>query len=115
MIDLSIVVVTWNTRELVLDCLESIEREDLALRRIEYHRSLYRFFRKNRGRGRMAVVFLLRIAKSLFYVVSQAPLALLGERQRAHRVVHRDVLPWHQRGCPASVGLARAERAEARR
>jgi hypothetical protein len=106
-IDLSIVMVTWNTRELALDCLESIERKDPALRRIEYHRPLYRFFRKNRGRGRMAIVFVLRIAKSLFYVVSQAPLAMLGERQRARWVVHRDVLLWHLRGCPASLGLAR--------
>jgi hypothetical protein len=61
----------------------------------------------------MAIVFVLRIAKSLFYVVSQAPLALLGERQRARWVVHPDVLLWHLRGCPAS--LARALQAEARR
>ena len=85
----------------------SSKRKNPALTRIEYHRSLYRFFRKNRGRGRMAIVFVLRIAKSLFYVVSQAPLAVLGERQRARWVVHRDVLLWHLRGCPASVGLAR--------
>ena len=63
----------------------------------------------------MAIVFVLRIAKSLFYVVSQAPLALLGERQRARWLVHRDVLLWHLRGCPASVGLARLVQAEARR
>jgi hypothetical protein len=105
-IDLSIIVVAWNTRELVLDC---IERKDPALRRIEYHRSLYRFSLKNRGRGRMAIVCVLRIAKSLFRVASQAPLALPGERQRAHRVVHRDVLRWHRRGGP----VARAEQAEA--
>jgi hypothetical protein len=57
----------------------------------------------------MAIVFVLRIAKSLFYMVSQTLLAPTGERQRAHRVVHREVLPWHQRGGPASVGLACAE------
>jgi GT2 family glycosyltransferase len=93
----------------------SSKRKDPALTRIEYHRSLYRFFRKNRGRGRMTIVFVLRIVKSLFYVLSQAPLALMGERQRARWVVHRDVLLWHLRGCPASVGLARALQAEARR
>ena len=31
MIDLSIVVVTWNTRELVLECLASVEREVRSL------------------------------------------------------------------------------------
>jgi GT2 family glycosyltransferase len=93
----------------------SSKRKDPALTRIEYHRSLYRFFRKNRGSGRMVLVFLLRTLKSLFYVVSQAPLALLGERQRERWAVHRDVLLWHLRGCPASVGLARAARAEGRR
>ena len=30
-IDLSIVIVTWNTRELVLECLASVEREVRAL------------------------------------------------------------------------------------
>ena len=106
MIDLSIVVVT--TAYVVHVSGGSSKRKNPALTRIEYHRSLYRFFRNNRGRGRMAIVFVLRIAKSLFYVVSQVPLAVLGERQRARWVVHRDVLLWHLRGCPASVGLARA-------
>jgi hypothetical protein len=94
--------------------LASVEREDPALTGIEYHCSLYRFFRKNRGRSRMAIVFVLRITKSLFYVVSQALLARLDERQRARWVVHRDVLLWHRWGRRASVGLARV-RAEARR
>ena len=52
-----------------------LEREDPALTGIEYHCSLYRFFRKNRGRGRMAIVFVLRIAKSLFCMVNRAPQA----------------------------------------
>jgi hypothetical protein len=107
-IDLSSVVVTWNTRELVL---ESIERRDPALARIEYHRSLYRFFRKHRGGGRMAIVFVLRVARSLFCLASPAPLA---EGQRAREVLQRDVSLWRLRGCPASVGLAHADQAEAR-
>jgi hypothetical protein len=56
-IDLSIVVVSWHTRECAL------EREDPALRPIEYHRSLYRFSRKNGERSRMAIVSVLRIAE----------------------------------------------------
>jgi hypothetical protein len=114
-IDLSIVVVTRNTRELVLDCLARIEHKDPALARIEYHRSLYRFFRKHRGSGHMAIVFVLRIAKSLFCLVSQAPRAPLAERQRARQVSQRDASLWRLPGCPASVGLAQLERAEARR
>jgi len=86
----------------------SSKRKDPALTRIEYHRSLYRFFRKYRGPIRMGLVFVLRFAKSFFYVVTQAPLAALGPRHRARFHIHRDVFVWHLRGCPSSVGLGRA-------
>ena len=87
-IDLSIVVVPWNTRKLVLEC---VERNDPGPTRIEYHRLLYRFFRKYRERSRMAIVSVLHIAKSLFRVMSQPPLTVRGERQRVRRVVNNDV------------------------
>ena len=84
----------------------SSKRVHPARTRIEYHRSLYRYFRQNRGPGSMAMVTSLRFAKSLFYVVSQAPLAAMGGRYRARWRVHRQVVGWHLRGCPASGGLA---------
>jgi GT2 family glycosyltransferase len=86
----------------------SSKRRDPALTRIEYHRSLYHFFRVNRGTGWMAIVLSLRLLKSLFYVVALAPPALFGGRGLARWKVRRDVLVWHLRGCPRAVGLADA-------
>jgi hypothetical protein len=92
----------------------SSKRREPALTRIEYHRSLYHFFRVNRGPGSMATVFCMRLLKSLFHVVAQAPLALFGGRGRARWKVHRDVLLWHLRGCPGAAGFAGAAAAGAR-
>ena len=85
----------------------SSKRRSPALTRIEYHRSLYHFFRKYRGRVPSAIVRSLRFTKAFFYVVTQAPLAMAGTRQRARWGIHRDVFMWHLRGCPGSVGLGR--------
>ncbi len=85
----------------------SSKRKNPALTRIEYHRSLYRFYRKFRGRASARVLLAVKFAKSLLYVLSQAPLAAVGARHRARWKIHRDVLVWHLRGCPSSVGLHR--------
>jgi GT2 family glycosyltransferase len=85
----------------------SSKRKNPGLTRIEYHRSLYRFYRKHRGMQWMALALSLRLVKALFYVVSQAPLALFGGRLRSRWKMHWDVLAWHLRGCPATVGLER--------
>ena len=79
-----------------------------ALTRIEYHRSLYRFFRIHRGPRVAALVFGLRLSKGVLYVVGRAPLLLTGRRGRERWRVYRDVLAWHLRGCPASTSLAAA-------
>ena len=91
----------------------SSKRRSPALTRIEYHRSLYRFFRKYRGRLPSSLVLALRFAKAFFYVVTQAPLALAGTKHRARWSIHRDVFMWHLRGCPGSVGLGRIVALEA--
>ena len=57
----------------------------------------------------MATVLSLRLLKTLFYVVTLAPPALLGRCGLARWKVHRDVLVWHLRGCPRAVGLAHAD------
>ncbi len=85
----------------------SSARSQPSLTRIEYHRSLYRFFLRHRGVGRAAVVWVLRFAKSLARVVCGAPLALASPGRRPRWRVHRDVLAWHLRGCPPGAGLAR--------
>jgi GT2 family glycosyltransferase len=87
----------------------SSKRKHPALTRIEYHRSLYRYHRESRSALSGAAVLGLCLAKSLFYVSSQAPLALTGGPRRARWRVHRDVLAWHLRGCPAAVGLCALE------
>ncbi len=91
----------------------SSKRRSPALTRIEYHRSLYRYFRKYRGRVETSLVRVLRFTKALFYVVTQAPLAIAGTRHRARWSIHRDVFMWHLRGCPGSVGLGRVAVLEA--
>jgi hypothetical protein len=49
---------------------------------------------------------MLRFTKSLARVLAGAPLALASRSVRSRWRVHRDVLVWHLRGCPAGVGLA---------
>ncbi len=69
MSDLSIVVLSWNTREQLLDCLSSVEldrnlgfaggsskRKLPPLTRIQYHRSLHRFLREYRAPLSIAAV-----------------------------------------------------------
>jgi len=84
----------------------SSKKKNASLTRIEYHRSLYLFYRKHRGMGRMATVLVLRTLKAFLYVITQAPLALASERRMARWKSHRDVLLWHLRGCPKAMGLA---------
>ncbi len=91
----------------------SSKRRSPALTRIEYHRSLYRFFRKYRGRIPTSLVLALRFTKAFFYVVTQAPLLIAGTRHRERWSIHRDVFMWHLRGCPGSVGLGRVAAFEA--
>jgi hypothetical protein len=83
----------------------SSKKKNPALTRIEYHRSLYHFYRKHRGSGWMLTVLLLRLSKAFLYVLTQAPLALSGGRHAARWMMHRDVLIWHLRGCPSNVGV----------
>ena len=86
----------------------SSQRKAPARTRIEYHRSLYRFFREHRGRALLGIVLLLRVGRALLQVVARAPLALLGGQQRTRWAVQRELLLWHLRGCPARAGLAGA-------
>ncbi|MFQ5990062.1 MAG: glycosyltransferase family 2 protein [Candidatus Methylomirabilales bacterium] len=74
--------------------------------RIEYHRSLYHFFRKNRGAPQTAVVVAFRTLKGILYVVVGGPPAVLSRRGRDRWWQDWKVLWWHMRGCPAREGLA---------
>ena len=86
----------------------SSKRVDPAGSRIEYHRSLYRFFRANRGAGAAAVVVSMRVLKSGWYGLAFSLAAALSPVWRARWRTQCAVLRWHLRGCPAESGLAAA-------
>lgn len=73
--------------------------------RIEYHRSLYHFFRKNRSAGMAAAIKALRVTKALLYVIIRGPGALLSGKLRDRFRQDWIVLRWHLRGCPRDEGL----------
>jgi GT2 family glycosyltransferase len=79
--------------------------------RIEYHRSLYHFFNKNRGPSVAATVFCMRTLKSVLYVVAEAPLAV-SPGGRGRWWDRARVAAWHLRGCPTDWGLAHARPTE---
>lgn len=74
--------------------------------RIEYHRSLYHFFRKRRGRVQAAVVVSLRVFKLLLALLALAPFALVSARARERSRQRAWILLWHLAGMPEAWGLA---------
>ena len=85
----------------------STKKKVPAETRIEYHRSLYHFFRKNRGAFPALLVVILRVLKAILYVVWRIPGALVYGRSRDRWLQDWKVLRWHLRGCPEGEGLAR--------
>ncbi|MCP3983958.1 MAG: glycosyltransferase family 2 protein [bacterium] len=83
----------------------STKKKIPAETRIEYHRSLYHFFRKNRGGTRAAWIKTLRIAKALLYVMMRGPGAVFSSSMRGRWEQDWRVLRWHLRGCPENEGL----------
>jgi hypothetical protein len=83
----------------------STKKKIPAETRIEYHRSLYHFFRKNRGFAPFAAVVAIRVAKGLFYTASGWIPAIFSERARDRWRQNRRVFAWHLRGCPEGWGL----------
>jgi GT2 family glycosyltransferase len=79
--------------------------------RIEYHRSLYHFFRKRRGRAQAAIVVVLRVVKLLLALLVLAPLALVSAHERERWRQRAWILVWHLAGMPEAWGLAGVRRA----
>ncbi len=82
--------------------------------RIEYLRSLYRFFGKNRGPVQRLVVIVIRLVKlalnlAIFSLIS---VVTFGRAARARRKAAESarMLLWHLRGRPAAWGLSGAAR-----
>ncbi len=84
----------------------SSKKRDPARTRIEYHRSLYRFFRKNRGPVALALVVGVRVAKSVLHVVVGLPAALSSRKGRERWRARVRVLAWHLLGGPEGWGMA---------
>jgi GT2 family glycosyltransferase len=76
--------------------------------RIEYHRSLYQFFRAHRGESVFRAVLALRIAKGVFYAATGWLPGLASARARHRWLQNLRVLAWHLRGRPAREGLRSA-------
>jgi GT2 family glycosyltransferase len=76
--------------------------------RIEYHRSLYRYFRRNRGERAFRTLLALRIGKGFFYAATGWIPALVSARARDRWLQNLRVLAWHLRGRPERDGLVRA-------
>lgn len=76
--------------------------------RIEYHRSLYRFFRTHRGERAFRALLALRIAKGFLYAGTGWLPGLFSARARERWLQNLRVLGWHLRGRPAREGLVRA-------
>lgn len=88
----------------------STKKKIPAETRIEYHRSLYHFFRKNRGTASAAAIVALRVAKLVLYAVLGGLVGLFSPRARERWRQNLRVLGWHLRGCPRSGGLRKPAR-----
>ena len=79
--------------------------------RIEYHRSLYTFFRLHRGEAAVRRLVAIRTLKGFFYAATGWIPGLLSGRARHRWIQNLRVLAWHLRGCPEDWGLRRGSRA----
>jgi GT2 family glycosyltransferase len=77
---------------------ESTKKKVPLRTRIEYHRSRYIFFRKNRSRASYLALRAIVMAKIL--------LGCIGGGRRAEE--YRKILEWHRQGQPATAGLGSA-------
>lgn len=84
------------------------KRQLPAETRIEYHRSLYHFYRTHRGEPVLRRVLALRIAKGFVYAATGWLPALFSARARSRWLQNLRVLSWHLRGRPEHEGLRRA-------
>jgi len=85
----------------------STKKKIPAETRIEFHRSLYHFFRKNRGELQAGLVLGLRILKGALNAVLGWLPGLFSARARDRWRQNLRVFEWHLRGQPEEWGLRR--------
>jgi GT2 family glycosyltransferase len=90
----------------------SKRRAPLATR-IEYHRALYRFLERRRGRGVAAISRATRALRSLASGLALLLPAIVSVRARSRFAERSGLLLWHLRGCPSRPEFAVALRAGA--
>jgi GT2 family glycosyltransferase len=75
--------------------------------RIEYAISLYKFIRKHHSDGYYRAFVLVRVMKSLLFllVATLLPFVLLSESTRRKYSYYSQLLRWHARGLPDDAGL----------
>lgn len=74
--------------------------------RIEYHRSLYRFFRKNRSTVSWLILMKIRCLKLALYVVLGLLRAFLSKGLKERWRQDARIFAWHLIGQPAGWGLS---------
>lgn len=77
--------------------------------RVEFHRSLYRFLRVNRGTPTAAAVAALRVVKGVLILPFLLLLAIGSRRQRERLAMVWGMLVWHALGRPSQWGLSGVE------
>jgi len=89
----------------------SKHRAPLATR-IEFHRSLYRFLDRRRGRPTAAIACTVRIVRNALSSLGSLLLGVGSTRARAHLAERWGLLLWHLRGRPRQPDLGRALQVE---
>jgi GT2 family glycosyltransferase len=85
----------------------SKRRAPLATR-IEFHRSLYRFLDRRRGRGRSAIARTLRLVRNGVTVIGLVFAAIASRGARTRLAERSGLVLWHLRGRPQTPVLADA-------
>ena len=89
------------------------KRRSPARARVEYYRSLYIFFKKNRSATSYVAVRVFRFLKLLINLISTALLLILTagtqQRLREKTLTYAYLLCWHLMLCPDSWGLRQAK------
>ena len=81
--------------------------------KVEYYRSRYHFFKKNRGRAQWSILLIGQVIKLLVEMIYRTVICSLTlftierETKRLSRVAY--LLSWHLRGCPEGMGLKPAK------
>jgi hypothetical protein len=84
----------------------SSKRRAALATRIEFHRSLYRFLERRRGRSIGALVTAVRLVRNAFGVIGLLVVAVGSNRGRSRLAERWGLILWHLRGLPREPEFA---------